>query len=97
MPEPADWAIQFTMVDQEAFGSFYLNAHFVDVTFGDIAIRELPEDEILISEDSLSTLLAGASDAARMAGSDGGGALAAQPAASLSSLVANADDPAVAA
>ena len=97
MAEPANWAIQFTMVDQEAFGSFYLNAHFVDVTFGDIAFRELPDNEILISEDSISTLLAGAAEAGPAAGTDGGEAVLAQPSASLSSLVTNADDPAVAA
>jgi hypothetical protein len=95
-PEPENWAIQFTMVDQEAFGSFYLNAHFVDVTFGDVEIRELPGDDLLISEDSLPTLLAGAAEAGPAAVNDGGSALA-LPTASLSSLVASADDPAVAA
>jgi hypothetical protein len=84
------------MVDQEAFGSFYLNAHFVDVTFGDLTVRELPGDDILISEDSLPTLLAGTAQAGPAAANDGAAALA-QPLANLSSLIANADDPAMAA
>jgi hypothetical protein len=95
MAEPANWAIQYTMVDQEAFGSFYLNAHYVDVTFGDIAFTELPANEILISQDSLSTLLAAEADAAPGADSAGGAAALAQPIANLASLVASGDDPAL--
>jgi hypothetical protein len=43
------WAIQYTMLDQEPFGSFYLNAHYVDVTFGDITFTPLPDDDLLLS------------------------------------------------
>jgi hypothetical protein len=48
-PEPVGWAIQYTMLDQEPFGSFYLNAHYVDVTFGDITFTPLPDDDLLLS------------------------------------------------
>ena len=57
-PEPVGWAIQYTMLDQEPFGSFYLNAHYVDVTFGDITFTPLPHDDVLLSQDNLSALLA---------------------------------------
>jgi RTX calcium-binding nonapeptide repeat (4 copies) len=96
-PEPAAFAIQHTMFDQEPFGSFYLNAHYTDVTFGDVAIRELPSADILQGEDSLSALLAAAPAAEAPSGSSGGAPEPVPPSANLASLVATGDDPAVAA
>jgi hypothetical protein len=96
-PEPATFAIQHTMVDQEPFGSFYLNAHYVDVTFGDIAFTELPVDDILPSQDSLAALLAAGTEARAPSGGAGGAPEPPPLTASLSSLVASGDDPAVAA
>lgn len=40
-PEPANFLISQKMIDQEPFGSFYLNSHYVDVTFGDVTVRRL--------------------------------------------------------
>ena len=98
-PEPETWAIQYTMLDQEPFGSFYLNAHYVDVTFGDLTIRELPAADVLASQDSLSNLLAGGGEiaAAPAAASPGGAAAMATPVPALSTLVAAGDEVAVAA
>ena len=96
-PEPATFAIQHTMVDQEPFGSFYLNAHYVDVTCGDIAVTELPCDDVLLSQDSLSALLAAGPEARATSGGTGGAPESVGPSANLSSLVANGDDPALAA
>ncbi len=77
-PEPAGWLIQQTMLDQEPFGAFYLNAHFIDVTFGDVDVIRLPGNALLASADALPTLLATDSGAAAEAGpaaaSESGGA-----------------------
>ena len=101
--EPAGWAIQHTMVDQEPFGSFYLNAHYVDVTFGDVTVTELPRDDVLSSEDDLSALLAAGHETitpatAAPAVLDKAGGASEPPAmiAELSSLLAHGDDPAAA-
>ena len=40
-PEPARFLISQKMVDQEPQGAFYLNAHYVDVTFGDVTVRRV--------------------------------------------------------
>jgi hypothetical protein len=95
--EPATFAIQHTMFDQEPFGSFYLNAHYVDVTFGDIAFTELRGSDVLQSQDSLATLLAAGPEAETTPGSAGGAPEPVAASANLSSLVASGDDPAVAA
>jgi hypothetical protein len=95
--EPATFAIQHTMVDQEPFGSFYLNAHYVDVTFGDIAFTELPGGDVLQDQDSLAALLAAGPEARAPSGGAGGAPEPAPLTANLSSLVASGDDPAVAA
>jgi hypothetical protein len=101
--EPAGFAIQHTMVDQEPFGSFYLNAHYVDVTFGDIAFTELPGGDVLQSQDSLSALLAAGPETTAIdtsSAASGGAGGAPEPApliTNLASLVASGDDPAVAA
>jgi hypothetical protein len=96
-PEPATFAIQHTMVDQEPFGSFYLNAHYVDVTFGDIAFTELPGGDVLQSQDSLSALLGAGPEPGATSGGTLGAPEPVAPSANLSSLVASGDDPAVAA
>jgi hypothetical protein len=96
-PEPATFAIQHTMVDQEPFGSFYLNAHYVDVTFGDIAFTELQGGDVLQSQDSLSALLGAGPEAGATSGGTLGAPEPVAPSANLSSLVASGDDPAVAA
>jgi len=101
--EPADWAIQHTMVDQEPLGSFYLNAHYVDVTFGDLTVTPLPGAELLLAQDDLSDLLpagrepAAAAAASASSGSAGGASEPAAALASLSSLVAAGDEAAAAA
>jgi hypothetical protein len=94
--EPEGWAIQFAMVDQEPFGSFYMNAHYVDVTFCDVAITALPGAAVIAGLDSLDGLLA-AEAAAAPAGGAVAAAEAVAPIASLASLVTSADDPALAA
>jgi hypothetical protein len=96
-PELATFAIQHTMVDQEPFGSFYLNAHYVDVTFGDIAFTELPGGDVLQSQDSLSALLGAGPEPGATSGGTLGAPEPVAPSANLSSLVASGDDPAVAA
>jgi hypothetical protein len=40
-PEPDSFLISQTMIYQEPFGAFYLNSHYVDVTFGDVTVRRL--------------------------------------------------------
>jgi hypothetical protein len=97
-PEPEGWAISQTMINQEPFGSFYLNAHHVDVTFGNVEVRPLPGQDLLVSQDSLSELLAanyGGESAAMTAAavaSPGGPPEAVGPIASLSDLVASGDE-----
>jgi hypothetical protein len=96
--EPDSWAIQYTMLDQEPFGSFYLNTHFVDATFGDIRVTELPASDVVAGRDSLETLLAAGAPPEPAATAGPGSAPSPAPAvAPLASLVASGDDPALAA
>ncbi len=92
-PEPAGWLIQQTMLDQEPYGSFYLNAHYVDVTFGDLDVTRLPGTAVLASEDVLPALLADAPPATSAAST---GAQTLAPIPSLADLVVGDDQAAAA-
>ena len=96
-PEPDGWLIEHTMVDQAPQGSIYLNAHFHDVTFGDLSVTPLPAGDAVESPDALVALLGSGADAARPAGSPAaaGGGSSFEPAggvANLSTLVTSADE-----
>jgi RTX calcium-binding nonapeptide repeat (4 copies) len=86
-PEPAGWVIQQTMLDQEPFGSFYLNAHYVDVTFGNVDVTPLPVNAVLASEDALPALLAAAGSGPPVASAASIGTEALAPIPSLADLV----------
>ena len=46
-PEPNDWVMEYTEPFSEPVtGSFYLNAHYSDVTFHDIQVTEIEGDDI---------------------------------------------------
>ncbi|NJO33272.1 MAG: hypothetical protein HC869_09095, partial [Rhodospirillales bacterium] len=46
--EPTDWLIEYTdRFSEPVTGSLYLNAHRVDVSFGDISVREIPGHDIV--------------------------------------------------
>lgn len=61
--EPLDWTLQTTEVfapnEAPAAGSIYLNAHYHDVTFGDIEVTEIPGRDIVTGtegDDQLSAV-----------------------------------------
>ena len=57
-PEPADFQVHQIMADQVPRGWIYLNAHYFDVTFGDLSVTPLPpSDEVLTADNSLVALL----------------------------------------
>ncbi|MGF1474606.1 MAG: cadherin-like domain-containing protein, partial [Geminicoccaceae bacterium] len=58
-PEPGAWLLEGTEdFTAPVTGSLYLNAHFMDVTFGDVQINEITGNDILIGEDGNDQLLA---------------------------------------
>ena len=57
-PEPANFQVHQIMADQVPRGGIYLNAHYFDVTFGDLSVTPLPpSDEVLTADNSLVALL----------------------------------------
>ncbi|WP_425053528.1 cadherin-like domain-containing protein [Psychromarinibacter sp. S121] len=60
--EPAGWTLQgiqtFGMDYEPATGSVYLNAHYNDVSFGDITVTEITGRDIVKGTDSADTLIA---------------------------------------
>ncbi|WP_138466093.1 cadherin-like domain-containing protein [Poseidonocella sp. HB161398] len=59
--EPVDWTIQavetFSLDEAPATGGLYLNAHYYDVTFGDLSVTEITGDDILQGEDGDDVLV----------------------------------------
>jgi len=101
-PEPADWLLQKTMINQEPFGSFVLNAHHLDVTFGDIAFEEIPlpalqTSDVVQGEDSLEPLLAADAGSSGSATPQSAGGPTAGPPPATSDPLVSADEPALAA
>ncbi len=98
-PQPANFLIHQIMVDQAPHGGIYLNAHYFDVTFGDLTVDPLPpSDEVLPSQNNLTALLdtglgPAASAPATVASSPASAAPApATPSHSLTDLVASGDE-----
>ncbi|CUH49039.1 hypothetical protein RUA4292_03233 [Ruegeria atlantica] len=54
--EPVGWTLQveeaFSLDEAPATGSLYLNAHYFDVTFGDLTITEITGRDIIQGDDS---------------------------------------------
>ncbi len=103
-PEPQGFLIHQTMVDQVAHGGIYLNAHYFDITFGDLTVTPLPPDnEVLPSQTSVAALLEtglGPASPAPVTVAAGHASAAPEPAApghSLAHLVASGDEAAAAA
>ncbi|MEO1454871.1 MAG: hypothetical protein AAFR73_12485, partial [Pseudomonadota bacterium] len=63
-PEPGDWtATGFEQLDAPSTGSFLLNAHYTDLTFGDIMVTEITGSDIAYGgADDDRMVLADASD-----------------------------------
>jgi len=106
MGEPDDFVIRQTMTDQEPDGSFLLIAHFVDVTFGDVTVREIDDlqqlqvADVVDDGNSLEPLLAAnaeASDSTGSQGSGGGTGEASAPGMTTSDLLTSGDETALAA
>jgi Ca2+-binding RTX toxin-like protein len=58
-PEPTAWTSQgIETFDQPVTGSFVVNAHYFDVTFGDVNVTQIPGDDILKGTDGDDLLLA---------------------------------------
>ena len=61
-PEPAGWTIQstetFDINEAPATGSLYLNAHYFDVSFGDLTVTEIAGDDIVRGTDGEDRLSA---------------------------------------
>ncbi len=101
--EPANFLIHQTMVDQVAHGGIYLNAHYFDVTFGNLTVEPLPpSDEVLPSQSILTALLdtgLGPASSAPATGASGQASAAPEPVApshSLADLVTSGDEAAAA-
>jgi len=57
--EPTEWLLQDTEnFSAPATGSLYLNAHYFDVAFGDIEVREIVGDDIIPGQDSSDVVVA---------------------------------------
>ncbi|MCB6179849.1 Ig-like domain-containing protein, partial [Rhodobacter sp. Har01] len=60
--EPVGWTVQgletFTLAERPATGSLYLNAHYYDVTFGDIAVTEITGRDIIQGDSTAERLVA---------------------------------------
>ena len=82
------------MVDQEPFGSFYLNAH-TSTTLQ--SLTELPSDDILQDEDSLPPCSRPGPQLKPLRAAPAARRSRSRSSANLASLVATGDDPAVAA
>ncbi|ETW13208.1 hypothetical protein ATO8_08351 [Roseivivax marinus] len=61
-PEPVDWTLKtyesFSIDEAPATGSIYLNAHYYDVTFGDLSVTEITGDDIIQGDATDELLLA---------------------------------------
>ncbi len=61
-PEPAEWTLQttetFSLEEAPATGSIYLNAHYFDVTFGDLTVTEITGSDIIQGHDTAEVLIA---------------------------------------
>ncbi|MEM6656497.1 MAG: cadherin-like domain-containing protein, partial [Pseudomonadota bacterium] len=60
--EPVDWTLQsletFSLDEAPATGGIYLNAHYYDVTFGDLTVTEITGNDIIQGDDSAEILVA---------------------------------------
>ncbi|SIT16926.1 Regulation of enolase protein 1, concanavalin A-like superfamily [Roseivivax lentus] len=60
--EPVDWTLQtvetFSLDEAPATGSIYLNAHYFDVTFGDLTVTEITGDDIIQGDETDEVLMA---------------------------------------
>jgi len=60
--EPLDWTLQtietFSLEEAPATGSIYLNAHYYDVTFGDLTVTEITGRDIIQGDDTDEYLVA---------------------------------------
>ncbi|MCI2401184.1 Ig-like domain-containing protein [Aliiroseovarius sp. N1Y82] len=60
--EPVDWTLQtietFSLTEAPATGSIYLNAHYYDVTFGDLTVTEITGSDIIQGTDAADVLMA---------------------------------------
>ncbi len=60
--EPVEWTLQtyeeFTIDEAPATGSIYLNAHYYDVTFGDLTVTEITGDDIIQGDETDEILIA---------------------------------------
>jgi regulation of enolase protein 1 (concanavalin A-like superfamily) len=60
--EPVDWTLQtietFSLAEAPATGSIYLNAHYFDVTFGDLSVTEITGRDIIQGDDTDEFLIA---------------------------------------
>ncbi|MCR8726843.1 cadherin-like domain-containing protein, partial [Frigidibacter sp. ROC022] len=66
--EPVGWTLQgletFSLDEAPATGGIYLNAHYFDVTFGDLTVTEITGSDILNGTDTNETLVAADTEAA---------------------------------
>ncbi len=94
--EPANFLIHQTMVDQVAHGGLYLNAHYFDVTFGNLMVKALPPSQEVLPSQSLTALLEnGLGPAAPAPGASSQASAAPEPVApshSLADLMASGDE-----
>ncbi|MGD1881866.1 MAG: cadherin-like domain-containing protein [Paracoccaceae bacterium] len=60
--EPLDWTLQttetFSLEEAPATGSLYLNAHYFDVTFGDLTVTEITGNDIIQGDDTNEIMIA---------------------------------------
>ncbi|MEL6828598.1 MAG: cadherin-like domain-containing protein, partial [Pseudomonadota bacterium] len=60
--EPMDWTLQtvetFSLSEVPATGSIFLNAHYYDVSFGDLTVTEITGDDIIQGDETAETLIA---------------------------------------
>ena len=60
--EPTGWTLQtletFSIDEAPATGGIYLNAHYYDVTFGDITVTEITGSDIIQGDDTAEVLVA---------------------------------------
>ncbi|SFE78909.1 cadherin-like domain-containing protein, partial [Roseivivax sediminis] len=61
-PEPTAWSLDrietFSLDEAPATGGIYLNAHYYDVSFGDLLVSEITGDDIVSGSDEAEVLIA---------------------------------------
>ncbi len=97
---PTTPQIHQIMVDQVPHGGIYLNAHYFDVTFGNLTVKPLPpSDEVLPGQNSLAAVLAADSEPVPAGAASGASAANSAHEAvgpSLANLVVSGDEAAAA-